>query len=140
MEEHSPINDLLVFETCEDENAQIEWVVREIKKNIKEDELGHDDIVVIHPEPLTAREKLGPIRKKLFDMDIQNHMAGVDTDADVFYRTDTPSVVFTSIYRAKGNEAGMVYVVNAQTVKATVPDSRACATGCSPPSLAARRG
>jgi superfamily I DNA and RNA helicase len=47
-------------------------------------------------------------------MGIQNHMAGVDTDADVFYRTDTPSVVFTSIYRAKGNEAGMVYVVNAQ--------------------------
>jgi len=114
LEEHSPIDDLLVFETFEDENAQIEWVVREITKNIEEDELRHDDIVVIHPDPLTAREKLGPIRKKLFDMGIQNHMAGVDTDADVFYRTDTPSVVFTSIYRAKGNEAGMVYVVNAQ--------------------------
>lgn len=114
LEEHSPIDDLLVFKTFEDEDAQIEWLVREIKKNIEEDELRHDDIVVIHPDPLTAREKLGPIRKKLFDMGIQNHMAGVDTDADVFYRTDTPSVVFTSIYRAKGNEAGMVYVVNAQ--------------------------
>lgn len=41
-------------------------------------------------------------------------MAGVDTDADVFFRTDTPSVTFTGIYRAKGNEAGMVYVINAQ--------------------------
>ena len=41
-------------------------------------------------------------------------MAGVDTDADVFFRTDTPSVTFTGIYRAKGNEAGMVYLINAQ--------------------------
>ena len=114
LEEHSPMDDLLVFRTFLDEKAQIEWVVKEITKNIEEDELRHDDIVVIHPDPLTAREKLGHIRKKLFDMGIQNHMAGVDTDADVFYRTDTPSVVFTSIYRAKGNEAGMVYVVNAQ--------------------------
>ncbi len=114
LEEHSPIDDLLVFETFEDEKAQMEWLVREIKKNIEEDELRHDDVVVIHPDPLTAREKLGTIRKKLFDIGIQNHMAGVDTDPDVFYRTHTPSVVFTSIYRAKGNEAGMVYVVNAQ--------------------------
>ncbi len=114
LEEHSPIDDLLVFKTFDNENCQIRWLIREIKKNIEEDELRHDDIVVIHPDPLTAREKLGPIRKKLFDMGIQNHMAGVDTDADVFYRTDTPSVVFTSIYRAKGNEAGMVYVINAQ--------------------------
>ena len=113
LEKDLSIDDMLVFETFDDEDAQIEWVVREIKKNIEKDELRHDDIVVIHPDPLTAREKLGPIRKKLFDMGIQNHMAGVDTNADVFYRTDTPSVVFTSIYRAKGNEAGMVYVVNA---------------------------
>lgn len=103
-----------MLKTLKDEDAQTEWVAREIKKNIEEDELRHDDIVVIHPDPMTARKKLGPIRKKLFDMGIQNHMAGVDTDPDVFYRSDTPSVVFTSIYRAKGNEAGMVYVVNAQ--------------------------
>ena len=43
------------------------------------------------------------------------HLAGVDTKPDVFFR-DSPegSVTFTGIYRAKGNEAGMVYVINAQ--------------------------
>ena len=48
-------------------------------------------------------------------------MAGVDTDADVFFRTDTPSVTFTGIYRAKGNEAGMVYVINAQDCNGSGP-------------------
>jgi len=56
----------------------------------------------------------GPIRRQLFEAGVQTHLAGVDTDADVFFRTDTPSVTFTGIYRAKGNEAGMVYVINAQ--------------------------
>jgi superfamily I DNA and RNA helicase len=114
LEEHSPIDDLVVFLQFVNEAEQNEWLIEQIKKNVEEDELRHDDIIVIHPDPLTARERLGPIRKELFEMGIQNHLAGVDTDPDVFFRTETPSVTFTSIYRAKGNEAGMVYVVNAQ--------------------------
>lgn len=114
LEDHSPIDDLVMFKQFSDEDEQNTWLVEQIKKNIEEDELRHDDIIVIHPNPLTARERLGPIRKALFEQGIQNHHAGIDTDADVFFRTDTPSVTFTGIHRAKGNEAGMVYVVNAQ--------------------------
>jgi len=114
LEEHSPIDDLVVFLHFNNEAEQNAWLVEQIKKNIEEDELRHEDIIVIHPDPLTARERLGPIRKALFEMGIQNHLAGVDTDPDVFFKTETSSVTFTSIYRAKGNEAGMVYVINAQ--------------------------
>ena len=41
-------------------------------------------------------------------------MAGVDTDPDVFYASGRDSLTFTGIHRAKGNEAGMVYIINAQ--------------------------
>lgn len=119
LEDHSPIDDLVVFQQFGDESEQNAWLVEQIKKNVEEDELRHDDIIVIHPDPLTARERLGPIRKALFEMGIQNHLAGVDTDPDVFFKTETPSVTFTSIYRAKGNEAGMVYVVNTQDCDGT---------------------
>lgn len=119
LEDHSPIDDLVVFLQFGDEAEQNAWLVEQIKKNVEKDELRHDDIIVIHPDPLTARERLGPIRKALFEMGIQNHLAGVDTDPDVFFKTETPSVTFTSIYRAKGNEAGMVYVVNAQDCDGT---------------------
>ena len=60
---------------------------------------------------MTTREKVGLIRSQLLDKDIPNHLAGVDTTPDEFTRTD--SVTFTGIQRAKGNETGMVYVVNA---------------------------
>ncbi len=114
LEEHSNPDDLVQFIAFDDEVQQNAWLVSQIQHNLTEDELRHDDIIVIHSDPRTARGTTGPIRKRLFDVGIQTHLAGVDTDADVFFRTDTPSVTFTGIYRAKGNEAGMVYVINAQ--------------------------
>jgi superfamily I DNA and RNA helicase len=118
---HSPIDDLVVFQRFENEADQNAWLVNEIQRNIAEDELRHDDIIVIHPDPISARGRLGPIRRTLFERDIQSHLAGVDTLADVFFKTGTPSVTFTGIFRAKGNEAGMVYVVNAQSCDTTGP-------------------
>ncbi len=114
LEEHSSIDDLVQFIAFDDESQQNEWLTQQIQHNLAKDELRHDDIIVIHPDPRTARASTAPIRRKLFEAGIQTHLAGVDTDADVFFRTDTPSVTFTGIYRAKGNEAGMVYVINAQ--------------------------
>lgn len=114
LEEHSDIDDLVQFIKFDNEEQQNAWLVHQIQSNLNEDELRHDDIIVIHSDPRTARANTGPIRKKLFEAGVQTHLAGVDTDADVFFRTDTSSVTFTGIYRAKGNEAGMVYVINAQ--------------------------
>ena len=36
----------------------------------------------------------------------------MDTTPDVFFAENEESVAFTGIYRAKGNEAAMVYVIN----------------------------
>ncbi|KVL22008.1 MULTISPECIES: DEAD/DEAH box helicase [Burkholderia] len=118
---HSPVNDLVQFHRFENEADQNAWLVDEIQRNVSEDELRYDDIIVIHPDPISARTRLGPIRKMLFERNIQSHLAGVDTLADVFFKTETQSVTFTGIYRAKGNEAGMVYVVNAQHCDTTGP-------------------
>lgn len=114
LEEHSEFDDLVQFIEFDNEDEQNKWLIKEINNNLNSDELRHDDIVVINPNPLTTRERTGKIRKALFDLGIQTHLAGVDTDADVFFKMDIPSITFTGIYRAKGNEAGMVYIINAQ--------------------------
>jgi superfamily I DNA and RNA helicase len=114
LEDHSPVDDLIYLQCFETEEAQDKWVVNQIRRNLEDDELRHDDIIVIHPDPISARERLGPVRRQLYEMGIQTHLAGVDTDADLFFRSGKPSVTFTGIYRAKGNEAGMVYIVNAE--------------------------
>jgi superfamily I DNA and RNA helicase len=114
LEVHSPLEDLVHFQRFENMSQQNDWLIAQILQNLRHDELRHDDIIVINPDPSTARRRFGAIRSALFEMGIQTHIAGVDTDADVFFRTDTQSITFTHIYRAKGNEAGMVYVINAQ--------------------------
>ncbi len=120
LEEHSSIDDLLVLIAFDTEEEQADWVANAIKVNLVDDELRHDDIVVINPDPLTTRAQAGPIRRRLLDMGINSHLAGVDTDPDVFFQSDSPSVTFTGIYRAKGNESGMVYIVNAQDCHSSV--------------------
>ena len=114
LENHSAIDDLIQFIPFDSEEKQADWLTKAIKRNIEEDELRHDDIIVINPDPLTTRDKVGPIRARLLEMGIYCHIAGVDTGPDIFFQPGFKSVTFTGIYRAKGNEAGMVYIINAQ--------------------------
>jgi len=114
LEDHSDIDELVQFISFNSIEDQAAWLADEIQGNLENDELNHDDIIVINPDPLTTRNAVGPTRKLLFERGINSHLAGVDTSQDVFFETDKDSVVFTGIYRAKGNEAGMVYIINAQ--------------------------
>nr|VFJ55887.1 MAG: Superfamily I DNA and RNA helicases [Candidatus Kentron sp. DK] len=120
LEDHSPIEDLIQFGCFTSPEEQARWVVEAIKYNLEQDELRPDDIVVINPEPLTTRNVVGPIRQLLFEHGINSHLAGVDSSPDIFFDADSKSVAFTGIYRAKGNEAGMVYILNAQDCYGTL--------------------
>jgi len=113
LEAHSPTDDLIVFRRFDSVAEQAEWIASEVESNLEADDLRHDDIMIINPDPVSARRQLGPVRKALLDRGIMSHLAGVDTAADIFFRADEASVTCTGIYRAKGNEAAMVYVLNA---------------------------
>lgn len=112
LEQHSHADDLIKFEVFETVEAQTAWLVAEIKRNLEEDELIPDDIVVINPDPFKTKDAVGEARRTLMKMGINSNLAGVTTIADVF--TEPGTVTFTGIFRAKGNEAAMVYVINAQ--------------------------
>lgn len=114
LEKHSSIDDLLLFKSFNSQKEQDEWVATEIEKNLKDDELRPDDIIVINPDPFSTKTIVAPIRALLYQKGIDSHTAGVDTTPDIFFSDNNDSVAFTGIYRAKGNEAAMVYVVNSQ--------------------------
>lgn len=113
LENHSSVDDLIQFKQFEDKEQQAKWLADNIFKNINDEELNKDDIIVINPDPLTTRKEVGRPRRLLFEMGIGTHLAGVDVSPDVFFDKDNSSVAFTGIFRAKGNEAGMVYIMNA---------------------------
>lgn len=114
LERPGEIEDLIKFQCFKDATEQASWVADQIEKNLNHDDLRHEDIIVINPDPIHTPKQVGPTRKLLFDRNILSHVAGVDAPGDVFFKPNEKSVAFTGIFRAKGNEAGMVYIINAQ--------------------------
>ncbi len=112
LENHSSTDDLIQFHKFEGSTDQTAWLVQAIQADIREQELRPEDIVVINPNPLTTQKEVGPARQQLFAVGINSELAGVSTSADIFSKAGC--VTFTGIFRAKGNEAGMVYIMNAQ--------------------------
>ena len=112
LEAHSQITDLIKFKAVNSDEEQALLVAESIKKNLFEDELEYKDILVIHTNPYWTKKRVGIIRAALSDMGINSHLAGVTTSPDHFFLEN--SITFTSIFRAKGNEAAMVYVIDGQ--------------------------
>lgn len=96
----------------EDKEKQYAWVAQEIYKNIKQDELDPDDILVIFPEAYTSKMEYSNLSKYLKTKGINSVLAGVNSSQDTFR---IPGYVTCSgIYRAKGNESPMVYIINSE--------------------------
>ena len=96
------------FSTAQD---QATWVAHSIWRNLTQDELEHDDILVVLPDAYTSRSQAGLVLDALDDLDIPGHLAGVTTSQDEIFKAN--SIAIANIYRSKGNEAPMVYVLNA---------------------------
>jgi superfamily I DNA and RNA helicase len=91
---------------------QAKWVADQIKINLERDELEHSDILVIFPDPLTAARDAGLLVAELRFRGILSHITGVTRGANEFYVPG--SIAISGIHRARGNEAPMVYVMNAE--------------------------
>ena len=112
LEEHTPLEELIKFEVFDSVRDMNQMLFDSIVKNIHEDELKPEDILVINPDPFTTQKNVGIVRKALQQNEIDSEIAGVTTSRDIFRKNG--SVTFTGIFRAKGNEAAMVYIIHAQ--------------------------
>ncbi|OUL33311.1 hypothetical protein BV372_16595 [Nostoc sp. T09] len=101
------------FETTEQE---INWVVEQIYKNIYEDELKPDEIVVITLDPRRMAQDFNRLQTQLTKLKIDSARVGLDTDGSVFRKSN--HVTLTGIFRAKGNEASVIYVIGFEEVGA----------------------
>ena len=104
-------DDAIISQRFKSTTEQYEYIATEIEKNITDDELDPDDIMIILPDAYRAPSEYHEIERSLSRRKIQSHLAGVSSQRDVFIVPG--SVAVTGIFRAKGNEAPMVYVVNA---------------------------
>ena len=110
--EYSDTDDIVVFKRFDSASDQAKWLANQIEINIKEDDLCPADILIVHPDAATTHNQTAELRSELFAREITPYLAGADGHADVF-RPDNQSVIVSSVHRAKGNEAAMVYVMDA---------------------------
>lgn len=93
------------------EEEQAKWVARQIKFNIESQELDASDILVIFPVPYTIARQAAYLTYELRCLGIDSHVIGSKgVSRDIVFKED--SIAITHIYRAKGNEAAMVYVMD----------------------------
>ncbi len=109
---HNTPEDILQIQAFDSSADQAEWIAQQIEKNIREDEILASDIVVIHPNAMKLRNEVGYLRNLLFEKEINSSIAGITASPDEFFSDN--SITFTSIYRAKGNEAAMVYIMHSE--------------------------
>jgi superfamily I DNA and RNA helicase len=95
------------FDTKEE---QYGWVANEIKTLISTDELEHSDILLILPNVRTSKSDGVKILNALINAGLQGHIPGQTSSRDEIFREG--SIAITHIYRAKGNEAPVVFVLD----------------------------
>ncbi len=111
-EERLDMKNNLITKSFPGLKEQYEYLAQQIKKNITEDELLPTDILIINGNPMTTKNDLLPLKNYLAKIGIDSHLAGVTSSVDEFFIDG--KITLSGIYRAKGNEAPMVYIVNSE--------------------------
>jgi superfamily I DNA and RNA helicase len=104
------ISDAVVSQAFDTKDAQYAWIAEQVRGNIEEDELDPDDILIILPDPVSQKKEYYNLRRHLDRFGIDSGLAGYTNTRDRF--SESGIVTVSGIYRAKGNESPMVYIVN----------------------------
>lgn len=103
--------DAIVTAAFASREEQAKWIAEQIQKNLNDDELEYEDVLVIFPEPYTMQAESAAVGAALRARGLPSHVAGVSASQDELFKKN--SVALCHIHRAKGNEAPIVYFANA---------------------------
>lgn len=108
----NPQDAVFVHQPFSEKSEEYNWLTKQIKKNIEEDELDPDDILVIFPDTRNSYKNYEDLSSYLQLAGIDSIMPGKNVDRDTF--TVKGHITCTHIHRAKGNERPMVYLVDGE--------------------------
>ncbi|MCF1367090.1 ATP-binding domain-containing protein [Burkholderia cenocepacia] len=103
--------DAVQFHKFNDDRDQFLTIARMIKSDLTTGELYPHDIAVVFPNAIEAEKRGMAFRQYLSDEGIQAHLPGITSSRDAFI--EEGKVAISGPYRAKGNEAPVVYVMDA---------------------------
>jgi superfamily I DNA and RNA helicase len=108
-----PLN-LVQVQGLETDLQQYEYVRDKIAQLIRDEKVSAEEIIVINLKSGNNKESMQALQRTLNEAGIRSVMPGYVESADVF--KPKGYVTLTTPFRAKGNEANIVFVINAQRV------------------------
>lgn len=99
---------------------ELSFVAKAIKKDIHEEGVRPEQIVVVTLDPLSSKGDLASLQRELFANGIDSIMPGLLEDSAKF--AERGRVTLCTVYRAKGNEAPVIYVVAAEMMASYVDE------------------
>ncbi|MBI6923346.1 DEAD/DEAH box helicase [Pseudomonas putida] len=108
-----PLN-LVQTELCTTESEQLTFISQKISKLVATDGVAPEEIIIINLKSGSNKESMLAIQRSLNTIGVRSVIPGYVESADVF--KPVGFVTITTPYRAKGNEANIVFVMNAQHV------------------------
>lgn len=130
LEKNSPLSiskmqsadELIKLYSANDIDEEVSWVTNSIEEAIKKDGLRADDIIVISLDDRYSKSYFSKISQALYEKKIFSHNL-----SDNFYEkgfSEDECVTLSTIYKAKGNEAAMVFVVGSDVFEHNKDDRK----------------
>jgi superfamily I DNA and RNA helicase len=113
--------ELIRYYTASGMTDEVNWVCNSIQNDIENEKLNPEDILVVCIDDKYARKYFARISENLRERDIKSNNVLADIYATEFFMEGC--VTLSTVYRAKGNEAAIVYVIGVDTF-ASEKDSR----------------
>src|SRR5260370_13451206 len=102
--------ELVTADDFQDRAAELDWVAESIRQNIKEEGVPPKQIVVISLDTSKAKSFFLNLQRRLVEHGIASTIPGLIDDTSEF--AETGRVTLSTVYRAKGNEANIVYILS----------------------------
>ncbi|MFF4054019.1 hypothetical protein ACFYZ5_46410 [Streptomyces chartreusis] len=93
------------MQAFDSQEAQDIWVAQQIQKNLDEDELKHDDILIVLPDVYRAKSRAPRLMRTLREHGIPSHLVGVSTSADTVF---VPSLEWAPILFSETGAARVI--------------------------------
>lgn len=106
---YSGTDRLITTNTFSSRDEELDWVCESVRKDVQEDQVSPEQIVVISLDSIKAKELMIPLQHRLRQKNIDSTIPGLLNDTSEF--AEAGKVTLSTVHRAKGNEAPIIYII-----------------------------
>ncbi|GAC1634306.1 MAG: hypothetical protein NVS4B11_36130 [Ktedonobacteraceae bacterium] len=101
---------LVTTTVFQDRNSELDWIADSVRKDVKVENVPPRQIVVISLDTSKSRDYLTGLQRRLVSYGIASTIPGIIDDTSAF--AEAGKVTLSTVYRAKGNESHIVYILS----------------------------